>query len=126
MTSTNKKFLYWHWIESESQAIESDGCSKVPDFYVDCCKMHDLAYYYAKCPQSAFKHYLADHPAYWIVAKNITKASADVAFRKCIQSKSALKWFSPMSWWRWTALKLAGQAAWDSHRNRERDEQEHA
>jgi hypothetical protein len=53
----DKKLLYWDWVDREAAAIDSDGCSCVPDFYLKCCKVHDLAYYYATDPRTAYRHY---------------------------------------------------------------------
>ena len=104
-----KKFLYWDWIKAEALKVGSDGCSKVPDFYLGACRQHDLAYFYAKDPRSAYTHQS------WALADHITKGGADIQFRQTIQKKSTFGVLSPMSWWRWLGLKLFGSKAWNSH-----------
>lgn len=110
---------YWDFIEQESALIKTDGCSKVSGAFRKRCRVHDLAYYYAKDPVDAYKRYVAGDRAYWLHATATTKGEADAEFRKGIQSDSALGFFSPVAAWRWLGLKIGGQAAWDSHRARE-------
>lgn len=114
-----KYLLYWDWVAVEAKLINSDGCSDAIEAYHKCCLQHDLSYRYAADPVDAYKHYIAGNPDYWGIAKPITKSKADATFRKCIQSNSKLGKFSPMAGWRWLALKLFGQKAWNSHRQQE-------
>ena len=88
------------WLKRVAQAIQSDGCSGVPDFHLDCCVVHDLAYKFAINP--------------W--GRPVTRAEADAAFRVCIQAHSKLGRFSPMSWWRWAGVRVGGWKAWEAHR----------
>lgn len=114
-----KKLLFWDWIDQEAAKINSDGCSCVPDFYLKCCKVHDLAYYYARSPYSAYNYYLTtaapDDEKAWRYADHITQADADGMLKKCIQECSRFGRFSPMAWWRYWALRKFGQKAWNSH-----------
>lgn len=119
--TANKLPLYWDWVREEARVIKSDGCSKVPDFYLQACLQHDLAYWYAKNPRSAYKHFVESVPDYWIKAAPIFQSEADAQFRQTIQKKSKLKKFSPMSWWRWAGLKLFGKKAWNSHSETQKD-----
>lgn len=113
--NNRKQPLYWNWIATESIAINSDGCSAVPDFYLKCCQQHDLSYYYARCPRSAYRAHITGSMNSWADAKTLTQSAADINFRRCIQQNSKLGRFSPMSWWRWLALKVVGKKAWNSH-----------
>lgn len=118
-----KCLMFWDWVEQESVLIKTDGCSKVSGAFRKRCRVHDLAYYFAKDPVDAYKLYVLGSSLYWLQAAPITKAQADAEFRKGIQSDSALGFFSPVAAWRWLGLRfLGGQAAWDSHRAREQAE----
>ncbi len=88
---------YWLHIRERAKRLESDGCSGVPDFYLDACLEHDI-------------HYRTHR---WLDGLPIFKSEADERFRQVIQSRSAFGLFSPMSWWRWLAVKWAGQKAWE-------------
>lgn len=81
------------YIYALETALHSDGCTAVSEAYHDCCVIHDLGYKLGIDPWG--------HP--------INKAEADLNFRKCMQSKSPLGKFSPMSWWRWLAVKVFGK-----------------
>ena len=78
------------------KAISSDGCTAVPDFYKECCIIHDLAYRYKMSP--------------W--GTPMTKADADNGFRTCIQSRSKLGRCSPLSWVRYFGVAVFGKRAW--------------
>ena len=80
------------YLKALHDSTHSDGCTGVPDFYLDCCVIHDLAYKYGIDP--------------W--GQPVTRAEADAGLRKCIQQKSKLRWFSPMSWWRYAGVRLFG------------------
>jgi hypothetical protein len=86
---------YWERLK-EWAAQNSDGCTKAADIHVECCYEHDYHY--------VFGETLEGSP--------ITKAEADVQFRRCIQSRSKLGKFSPMSWWRFAAVRLFGKGKW--------------
>ena len=75
------------------KAISSDGCTGVSDFYRDCCVIHDLAYRGGIDP--------------W--GQPITRHQANINFRQCIQSRSTLGRFSPMSWIRWAGVEVFGR-----------------
>lgn len=106
---------FWDFIEAEAALIKSDGCSVVPEFYHECCLVHDLEYWYARCATDAYTHYLKGTTNYWHLAKKLTQAQADKHLRSCIQKKSTLGKWSPLSWWRYWALREFGQKAWNSH-----------
>ena len=100
-------FLYlpsldWRNFEDEDYknimiAIDSDGCTGVPDFYLNGCIVHDFHY--------------ATHKDF--NGEPISRSAADARFRKYIQNKSKLGFLSPMSWWRWAAVRLFGEKAWE-------------
>ena len=84
------------YIIALEEAIKSDGCSVVTETYHDCCIVHDLGYRVGiDC---------WGHP--------INREEADLAFRFCMQSKSRFGRFSPMSWWRYLAVRVFG---WKSY-----------
>lgn len=70
--------------------IATDGCTGVPDFYLNCCILHDWFY--------RTHRDLYGRPA--------TKAYADrIGMKECIRRCSWLGRFSPMAWWRWWGLR---------------------
>ena len=81
------------YIKALNQAIKSDGCTGVKDYYKDCCIIHDLGYRWHIDP--------------W--GRKVTRAQVDEAFRLCIQDRSKLGKFSPISWARWSAVRLVGR-----------------
>lgn len=95
---------YWSRIRTRAVEIESDGCTGVPDFYLDACLEHDVHY----------------HDGRRIDGVPITQAWADRRFRQRIQSRSMLGVLHPMSWWRWAGVRIFGRRAWTQHRERER------
>lgn len=84
---------YWVKVYEVAKELNSDGCTGVRDYYINCCYDHDIAYRTGKT----------------IYGKPISKREADKRFRQCIQSRSKLGVFSPMSWWRWAAVSLFGR-----------------
>ena len=82
-----------NYIKALNHVIESDGCTGVKDYYKDCCIIHDLGYRWHIDP--------------W--GRKVTRAQVDEAFRLCIQSRSKLGKFSPVSWARWSAVRLIGR-----------------
>ena len=127
MKRRQEKFLlYWDWLKIEAAKIKSDGCSKVVDFRKDCCFEHDLAYYYAKDPRSAYNYYRTtaapDRDRCWHYADPITRREADARIKKCYSDKSILNGLSPFSWTRFLGTRIGGWFAWKNHRRRERKE----
>lgn len=111
-----KLFLYWDWVNAECALIKSDGCSKSLELYHQACQQHDLCYFYAKSPHSAYTRYLEGEIDPWEHAEAITKGASDAMFRREMQAHSRFGRFSPMSWWRFVGLKIFGGHAWRSHR----------
>ena len=88
---------YWLQIRVRASKLKSDGCSGVPDFYLDGCLEHDIHYRTHK----------------WLDDEPIFKSEADERFRRVIQARSPFGRISPMSWWRWFAVKTFGRKAWE-------------
>jgi len=80
--------------------IKSDGCTGVPDFYVDECIKHDF-YYRTKHDFSG---------------RLIRRKTADLNFRLGIQNKSKLGRFDLLAWIRWGGVRLLGGSAWEGKR----------
>ena len=93
----NKDKEYWKKVAHKAIDLESDGCTGVPDFYIECCYEHDIHYRTHKT----------------LEGQDITRAEADKQLRECIQSKSKLGIFNPMSWWRWLGVRLGAKTAWE-------------
>lgn len=118
---SDKKLLYWDWIKAEAKAIDSDGCSGVSDIYLNCCLEHDLGYWYGKIPASAYANYLQDVDEYWEGATITSRSEVDKTFRQCIQSRSKVGRWSPVSWVRWVGVRLFGKKIWGRYREDERN-----
>ena len=88
---------YWVLIRRLAETYHFDGCTGVPDFYINACLEHDGHYRF--------------HAT--IFNKPITRAQADQRFREVIQCCSPWATYSPMSWWRWLGVRLLGGPAWD-------------
>lgn len=79
---------YWVRVRQRAAELGTDGCTAALDVHLDCCLEHDIAYFTGRD----------------VDGNPVTKAEADAAFRRCLQSKSRWGRFSPMSWWRWAAV----------------------
>ena len=91
----------WHGFTDNDIAdiglfIATDGCSGVPDFYLNCCIIHDWFY--------------RTHRDF--NGNPVTKNYADKVLRDCIKSQSWLGFLSPMAWWRYYGVKQFGKKAW--------------
>jgi hypothetical protein len=80
------------YAQALERAIGADGCTGVTEMYHECCIFHDLGY-----------RYHID-----VYGEEITKDKVDSNFKKCIQSRSWMKWFNPVSWWRYAGVKWFG------------------
>lgn len=80
----------WKLIRSLAADLKSDGCTGVKDFYKDSCLYHDVLCRTGVDP---------------FTGEPVTAADADYALRRCIQDRSKLGRFSPMSWFRWTGVR---------------------
>lgn len=71
----------------EEQSWRPNGCTGVPDIWVECCNEHDRDYYEQK----------------------ISRAAADRKFRRCMQTRSRLGALSPVAFWRWCGVRVFGR-----------------
>lgn len=92
---------YWEQVSKKATELASDGCTGVIDFYLPCCHRHDLMYRL---------HVDMD-------GTPITRAEADAKFRECMQKRSRLGNFNPMSYIRWAGVRIFGHKAW-KHREK--------
>lgn len=96
---------YWTLIRNLAAALNSDGCTGVPELYHDCCLEHDI-------------HYRLGIRLSGEIGTPISRADADARFRQCIQERSRLGRISPLSWIRWIGVRLFGMMAWRKYRKR--------
>lgn len=93
--------LDWHKLTEKDFAkiglfIASDGCSGVPDFYLNCCILHDWFY-------RTHRH---------LDGSPITKLQADKILKECDQRKSILGKASIIArLWYW-GVRNFGKKAW--------------
>lgn len=80
------------YVAALNTAIQSDGCTGVPDFHKVCCILHDLSYRYG-----------IDY-----LGQPVDRRTADANFRKCIQADSRFGRFDPMSYYRWLGVRIFG------------------
>ena len=90
---------YWRAVQAWA-AIHSDGCTGVKDLYVKACWEHDFHYSVGM----TFPWPPPEAP--W---RPIPKAEADARFRQVMQWESRLGRFSPLSWIRWSGVRLFGR-----------------
>lgn len=93
-TAWNK--IYWSRVKAHADRLQSDGCSGVPDYLWWTCLEHDI-------------HYRTHQ---MLSGDVIDRETADYIFRVRIQQGSGFGRFSPVSWWRWAAVRLFGEKAW--------------
>lgn len=96
---------FWAEVEHQAKVLNSDGCTAVTDFRIECCWRHDIAYSTGKD----------------VDGLPISKKEADALFRECIQSRSPLRHIglqklSPMSWIRWAGVSLFGRGIWKNQK----------
>lgn len=81
---------YWCRVRARAKALGSDGCTGVPDWYLDCCLEHDVH----------------ERTGMDVNGQAISVAENDARFRECIRQRSRLSWYSPLSWAYWSGLRL--------------------
>lgn len=121
-TTDPERRLYWELIRAKADLLGSDGCSKVPDFYLDACLEHDLHYRTGR--KQVLRHTWEDGVEMYRLENGepISFRWANARFRSVIQDRSVVRkvrlpgWLSPMSWWRWAGVTIGGRAAWDRYR----------
>lgn len=82
---------YWARVRHVAALLGSDGCTLFPDWFLDCCYEHDIAYRTGRTVEGA----------------PISRASADARLRRCVQQHSPLKAGSPASWVMWLGVRAA-------------------
>jgi len=87
---------YWQRVRIRARELRSDGCTGVPNFYKDCCLEHDIAYRTGRD----------------IDGRPVTREEADKQLRDCIQARSLFGKWSPMSWWRYWAVRWLAGRSW--------------
>jgi hypothetical protein len=87
---------YWAKVRRKAEQLNSDGCSWTVEWHQECCFEHDIAYKTGRT----------------VLGATISRAEADAQFRRCIQSRSRLGRWSPLSWVRWGAVRLFGGKAY--------------
>jgi len=97
---------YWVCVRETAKAIGSDHCSKVPDFYRDCCDEHDVGYRFGEDFDGTL----------------MTRGAVDARFRQCMQAQSWFGRCSPMAWWRWAAVRIASGRIWKQYRKEDADD----
>ena len=88
-----KGTVYWALIRHRAECLGSDGCTGVPDFYLEACLEHDI-------------HWRTGRTLY---GQTISTRQSNTRFRWVIQDRSLFGVFSPLSWWRWAAVSIAGR-----------------
>lgn len=78
-------------------ALKSDGCTGVPNFYLNRCYEHDIAY----------KTGIG-----FIDGKSVNKKEADTRLKWGIQSDSWFGRYSPLAWWRYQFLTRFVHNSW--------------
>ena len=84
-------------IRARAIALGSDGCTGVPDFYLDACYEHDIHYR---------THRTLD-------GRMITFEESNHWLGERIKTTSIFGRLSPMAWWRERGVALVGRRAWD-------------
>lgn len=87
---------YWNRVRKWATEAGSDGCTLVTQLYQDCCFEHDHAY----------------RTGTDLAGNKVSRSEADATFRRCIQSRSKLGKFSPISWVRWIGVRIGGRFMW--------------
>lgn len=112
--------LYQDWLRAEALLIDSDGCSRVSGYQVECCWEHDVTFWHGTDPREAYVRWCVhgDRERAWREASAIEFEEANRRFRKCHFSRTVLKYASPVAWWRYYGVMKGARAAWDTHRAR--------
>lgn len=84
--------MYWSIVREWAETSGSDGCTHALELRVSACHEHDYHCVYHETMYGA----------------RITSAQAAWRFRQVLAWQSSVGVFSPMSWWRWAAVRLFG------------------
>ncbi len=83
-------------VRTFAQKLKSDGCTGVPEFYRDGCLEHDVSYRTGRDPKD----------------RKITRREADKRLRWYVRMNSPFGAYSPLGWWRWAGVRIAGFWSW--------------
>lgn len=81
---------YWQKVRELAKELKSDGCTGVPDFFLDCCFEHDVHW----------------RSGVTLDGNPISQMEANRELRRCIQSRSKFGFFSPLAWERFIGTTL--------------------
>ncbi len=84
-------------VKMKADALHSDGCSGVPDFYIVSCYEHDIAY-------RTGIGYIDNQP--------ISRKEADIRMKWHVQLCSPFGRFSPMAQWRYWWIRWFSRKHW--------------
>ncbi len=86
---------YWRRVRYVARTLlRSDGCTRAPDIWVDCCYEHDIAYHTGRTVEGA----------------PLSKADADQRFWRCLTERSRLGRLSPAAWAYYYGVVLFGRS----------------
>lgn len=119
MTPFYQRPCYFNWLREQATLANTDGCSRVTGFKVECCYEHDLAYFYHRDPRDAYLRWKTGSLHPWREARPIDRGATDARFRRCLQARSRLGFWSPMALWRWVGVKVGGSGAWKAWKGRQ-------
>ena len=92
----------WQKVRDQAAALGSDGCSgPTVEWYRDCCLQHDIIYRTGRDEEG----------------QPVSRREADARFRRCMQQQSRLGRYSPVSWWRWLAVRALGWQFYEGDRH---------
>lgn len=113
--------IYWPLVKQAAKAMvpPTDGCTGVPDWYVEACWEHDLHYRYGR--KLLLLHFVKDEKNQYRLelGEKITQHWADTRLKQSIRSLSWLAYLSPVACWRWFGLSKVGlgRSGWERHRS---------
>ena len=87
---------YEDLVRAKAVEIQSDGCSRASELYQLGCYEHDVAY----------------RTGHDVNGNTISRKEVDRRFRFFMRMRSPFKIVSPMSWWRWIAVRCFGRSSW--------------
>ena len=125
MTDARLKYYqnpnYLTWLRAEASEIDADGCTGVTGARRECCRQHDVEFFYGKDAHHAYRLMKRGVSDYWQQANPIDFDTANAKFRRCLQARSCFGQYSPLAIWRWLGVKFLPKSrnAWKAHRERE-------
>lgn len=112
LTSPSSDAAYWAWVRAEAAAIDSDGCTGVADWNLDCCLEHDIACERLKDPRLAYV-IARLHPDWpretvWLHTPVLRDGERDARFRDCNRARAGKLGVigKARAWVRWLGVRL--------------------